>query len=287
MFAVSLLFLAALAIVLHIDEQNFWEAYRAQVFWVLALSYSMVPLEALLHWITGSRGLRQNLLFCLIPIARLGGRDHVDQTHVWLPVLGWQKITPHLAHRLARYFGAPMIVIALLVVPVIVFELFFDELLAANPNLKLAVDATSGFIWACFAAEFVLVLSVVNHRWRYCRQNWMNIAVIVLPVVAFLRVIQIGRLLRLNQLARTTRMFRLRGLMFRAWRGIVTLDVIDMILRRDPSVRLERTRTLLMEKQDEIDVLRHELTRLERIVAARKLAADVSRVLDNPDDVNR
>ncbi len=286
MFVITLVFLAVIAVVLHIDEQNFWDTHRTRVLWCLAIVYLLFPLEALLHWICGGRGLRQNLLFCLIPIARLGGRDHVDQSHVWLPVLGWQKITRQTSHRLMRYFGAPMIVIALMVVPVIAFELFFDELLAANPKLKLGVDATSAFIWASFAAEFVLVLSVVNNRLRFCRQNWMNIAVIVLPVVAFLRVIQLGRLLRLNQLVRTTRVFRLRGLVFRAWRGIVALDLIDMIIRRDPSVRLERTKTLIAEKQDEIDVLHHEVTRLERIVAARACEANEPCPVDSKEDTN-
>ena len=109
----------------------------------------------------------------------------------------------------------------------------------------------------------------------------------ILPVVAFLRVIQLGRLLRLNQLVRTTRVFRLRGLVFRAWRAIVTLDVIDMIIRRDPSVRLERTKTLLAEKQDEIDVLRHEVTRLERLVAARTSEANEPCPVDSKEDAIR
>ena len=90
---------------------------------------------------------------------------------------------------------------------------------------------------------------------------------IVLPAIAFLRLIRIGRLLALKQLVRTTRVFRLRGLLFRAWRAVVTLNVIDMILRRDPSERLERTKEILAEKLDEIGVLRQEIARLEQIVA--------------------
>ena len=272
MFAITIVFLIAFAITLHMNETDFWILHGQSVLLVLALVYLFFPLEALAHWAHGSRGLKQNLLFCLVPFARLGARDHVDQTHVWLPLLGWQSVTRPLSHRLMRYFSIPMIVIALLVLPVIVFELFFENFLLTHRFLKLGVEATSAFIWACFVTEFVLVLSVVDQRWRYCRQNWINVAVIVLPMIAFLRVVQLGRLLAIKQLVRTTRVFRLRGLLFRAWRAIVTLEVIDMILRREPAIRLARTKVLLAEKLDEIDVLRKEIARLEQVVAAQ--AAD-------------
>jgi voltage-gated potassium channel len=173
-----------------------------------------------------------------------------------------------------------MIAIALLVVPVIVFELFFEGLLQRRPGLKLAVDAASALIWACFVAEFVLVVAVVERPLRYCRQNWINLAVIVLPVIAFLRLLQLGRLLMLQQLVKTSRVFRLRGLLFRAWRAIVTLDVIDKILRRDPLVRLVRTKGLLDEKLEEIEVLRQEVAHLEKLVAEK------ARLREGDDDTS-
>lgn len=267
MFAITIVFLVAVAIALHTTETDFWFLHGPRIGWLLVLLYPLYPLEAFLHWLRGERGLRQNLLFCLIPLARFGGRDHVDQRHVWLPVVGWQTVNRTLAHQVMRYFSIPMIVIALLVVPVIIFELFFDELLLAHAGLKLAVDATSAFIWASFVFEFVLVVSIVERPMRYCRQNWINIAVIVLPAIAFLRVIQIGRLIALKQLVRTTRVFRLRGILFRAWRAVVTLDVIDMLLRRNPSVRLERTKDALQEKLEEIEILRQEIAQLEKMIA--------------------
>lgn len=274
MFVVTILFLIGVAIALHMTESAFWVAHGPKVLWTLAVLYPLYPLELLAHWLSGARGLRQNILFCVLPLARLGARDHVDQTHTWLPVLGWQLVTRTLAQRLMNYFGVPMIVIALLVVPVIIFELFFDALLQRRPGLKLVVEATSAFIWACFVAEFVLVVAAVEKRWRYCRQHWINLAVIVLPAIAFLRVVQIGRLLAIKQLVRTTRIFRLRGLVFRAWRAILALNMLDMILRRDPAVQLDRTRDLLIEKQEELDVLRLEIERLERLVAERAAASD-------------
>ena len=171
MFAITMVFLVAVAVTLHMNETDFWTVHGRLVWSLLAILYPLYPLEALAHWSRGSRGLKQNWLFCLVPVARLGAHDHVDQQHIWLPLLGWQTVSRSLAQRLMRNFGVPMIVIALLVVPVIVFELFFDELLLTHRNLKLAVEATSALIWVCFVTEFVLVVSVVEKRWQYCRQN--------------------------------------------------------------------------------------------------------------------
>ena len=64
-----------------------------------------------------------------MPIFRLCGRDHVNGTHVWLPILGWQETNRSLEKLLARRFSIPMIIIALLVLPVVILELFWAELI--------------------------------------------------------------------------------------------------------------------------------------------------------------
>ena len=171
MFVITIVFLVGVAITLHMNESDFWNEHGQWILWLLAILYPVYPLEALAHKLRGRSGLRQNVLFCLVPIARLGAHDHVDQDHIWLPLLGWQAVTRSLAHRLMRYFGVPMIVIALLVVPVIVFELFFDDLLLSHRGLKLAVEATSAFIWACF---------VTSSCWSY--PSWKSVGCIVVRI---------------------------------------------------------------------------------------------------------
>lgn len=294
MFGLTVVFLVGLAAALHTSDKELWRIYGRGLGWWLAALYVVYPLEALAHWLGGGKGLRQNLLFCLVPVARLGGRDHVGQTETWLPWIGWQTVSRPFTHRLIRYFSLPMIVIALLVVPVIAFELFFDQLLRAHPRLNLWVEATSAFIWSCFVLEFVVVISASERRWDYCRQNWINVAVIVLPAIACLRVLQIGRLLGLNQVMRTARVFRLRGLLFRAWRALIALEVVDKLLRRDPALRLRRCQRLVAEKEEELATLRREAARLEMIVTltardgqqlGRASVESPSRepIVDNPD----
>jgi voltage-gated potassium channel len=276
MFCVACLFLIVFGALLHMRESMLWSSFGGWVLGALAALYVFFPLETVLHWLAKSRGMRQHWWFCLFPPARLGARDHVSGRHIWLPLVGWRAASRDLAHALIRFFSVPMICIALLVVPVLCLEFFFSELLQARPRLLLLVEGTSAFIWAAFVVEFVIVVSVVDRPWRYCRQNWINLAVIILPAIAFLRIARIGRLIAAKQIVGTSRVFRLRGLLFRAWRGIVSLDVIDMILRRDPEVRLERTRQLLADKEEEMDVLRKEIARLQMQVASRSDAENAS-----------
>ncbi|MGI9516682.1 MAG: hypothetical protein ACR2NP_06545, partial [Pirellulaceae bacterium] len=82
-------------------------------------------------------------------------------------------------------------------------------------------------------------------------------------------------LLRLNNVARTAKVFRLRGLALRMWRGIVALEVVEMLISRNPERRLERLEARMEYKLEEIDDLRREIGRVQKRVEARaeKVAA--------------
>jgi hypothetical protein len=51
---------------------------------------------------------------------------------------------------------------------------------------------------------------------------------------------------------------------------VLTLEVIDKTIRRDPAIRLERHRQLLLEMQEEIRRLQLEIRRLEIIIDQRR-----------------
>jgi vacuolar-type H+-ATPase subunit I/STV1 len=56
----------------------------------------------------------------------------------------------------------------------------------------------------------------------------------------------------------------MRGLALRSWRAVVALDVIDMLLRRDPNQRVDNLYSQIEERQQEIDHLRSEIERLKK-----------------------
>jgi voltage-gated potassium channel len=253
MFVASLLFLLFLAGLLHLHEGQQYRVVALVCHWGVILLHPLFVAELALQLVLESGRWKQNLFFCLLPPLRIGARDHVSGTKIWLPHGGWTTVDHSLRERIEKAFSLPMILIALLVIPLLAIEHFFGQQLTENPTLALATHIAIGLIWFAFAVEFVVMISIVAHKARYCKQHWIDIAVIVLPLVAFMRAA------RLMRLGRTVRLFRLRGLLMRVYRGVLVLDVIDRLLRIKPERRLPRLEEALAEKQREIDELRTEI----------------------------
>lgn len=129
------------------------------------------------------------------------------------------------SERVARAFEIPILVAALLVIPVIVIE----ESSIGEPWKTLAAVLNWG-IWLAFLAELVAMLAVVPHRWRWIRGHPLEVVVVVLTppflpaslqALRVFRLIRLVRILRLAQIMR--RLFTFEGLRYAALLALVTL----------------------------------------------------------------
>lgn len=263
MFFVGLVFLLATGALLHLTQGDLVSPLGLKLLIGLGVLYLAFVGEAIAHWLAGGQNMRQHVRYLLMPIFRLCPRDHVDGRSAWIPLLGWRRLSPKLEKFLARMFSGPMIVIALLVLPVVAIEFIYAGKLDQSPISKLVIDSCSAFIWMAFVFEFVVMFSIVEKRWRYCKKNWIDVAIVLLPLVSFMGAARLGRLVKLKQLTRTAKIYRMRGLALRMWRAIVALEVIDALLRRDPEQKMEKLKIRIEEKQEEIDHLRQELARIK------------------------
>jgi voltage-gated potassium channel len=204
----------------------------------------------------------------------MGGRDHVDGDSIWLPGAGWVGVDLGLRRRVEKAFSGPMIVIGLAVLPLLGFEWYMTRQ-AMTPNWQIIVflHVSESVIWLAFAVEFVIMFSISARKLRYCREHWIDIVIICLPLVAFLRILRLGRALRLYQVARVGRAYRLRGLALRTFRGVLLMNLVRQFMEGDPRKRLERLREELAEREYEIEQLRTTIEQLETKVASRKEAA--------------
>ena len=265
MFIASLLFLLLTGALVHLKEGHLLNTWMGTGCLLgLSLLYPLFVIETVLHYLTGSRNMRQHFWYLLMPIFRLCGRDHVDGSHVWLPRLGWQPIDRSLEKLLARRFSIPMIIIALLVLPVVILELFWAELIVNSSWLTFTLETATICIWMAFVFEFVVMISVTKRKLVYCRKNLIDLAIVLLPMLSFMRAARLGSALQIQQLSRTARVYRLRGIALRTWRAFVTLDVLDMILQRDPSYRMEKLAEEIVEQTEELNHLKLELNRLKQ-----------------------
>jgi voltage-gated potassium channel len=129
------------------------------------------------------------------------------------------------AERVERFFTVPVIVAALLSLPVIVIE----ESTSSEPihTITLAVDWA---IWSVFVAEVVAMLWVVPNRWRWLAQNPLDVVIVLLtppvfpPGLQSLRVLRLLRLVRLLKLAQVSgQLFSRQGLRYAALLALLTL----------------------------------------------------------------
>lgn len=277
MFWVTVVFLALLGGLLHLREDGEATELSELCAWGLLAIYPLYVLELLFWAVLGSPHWKQHVLYCCVPPLRLGARDHEDGTRIWLPGRGWCDVTADLYGRLEKVFSVPMVVIVLTMLPLMVFEYLWAETIAARPALQLATNSATATIWFAFALEFVVMISLVDKKVAYCKEHWIDLAVILLPLAAFLRVARLSRLIRLKTLSKTARVYRMRGSLMRLYRALLLFEVLERVLRRTPEQRLARLQALLAEKEAEIADLKALVAKTEaQIAAAHRTGIDSS-----------
>ena len=88
-----------------------------------------------------------------------------------------------------------MIVIALMILPLMGIEfLITHDTFESNGLLHSRTLCATGIIWLAFTTVFVVMISMVENKLRYCRDHWIDLAIIFLPTIAFLRCFRVIRL---------------------------------------------------------------------------------------------
>ena len=293
-FWLSLIFLIcqAVLVVMWVDVPNLRETISGRLalsarppmtrieffaIFVMLLIWPIIALESAWHWMTRP-WIKQNrwfhfysLLFCICPSLRMCARSVEMDRRIWLPGFGWRHADARLRRRLEHRLGMPMIWIALLIMPVLIIEFFMKTQVAHYRWLRIALHTGTGIIWFCFAAEFILMVSVAEKKIAYCKKHWIDLAIIILPLFSFLRSLQLLRatlltkLVGLSQLNQLARMYRLRGTAMKALRALILFDLIERyLISRDPEKAIARLKVQLSDSEKEVRILRRKIARLER-----------------------
>jgi len=127
--------------------------------------------------------------------------------------------------QVAKRFEVPILVAALLVIPVIVIEES-----NVSGTWKTVGAILNWGIWITFALEVVVMLAVVPSKKRWLRDNPLEVAIVLftppflppsLQALRVFRVLRLARLFRLAPLAR--RLFSLEGLRYVALLALLTV----------------------------------------------------------------
>ncbi len=285
MFAVAIVFLASVAalIVITVDanaiedriDPVFPRTYRLASL-MLAITWPLFWMEALFHWLvypwdrTNRGGHLKWLAFAIFPPLRMCARNSELGNRIWFPRIGWRLPDERLRDYLTRLFSGPVLCIAVLILPVLGIEFFLAEQVERFSWLQGGLMLSTGLIWVAFTTEFIVMVSVAERKLDYCKRHWIDLAIILLPLVSFLRTLQLLRATRLAQVARVpqltkmARVYRLRGVSTKALRAFVLLDLTSRLLRTSPEKRIARLRLEHARLSKEIQEIDRRIESIEQ-----------------------
>jgi len=206
---------------------------------------------------------RRRLLVLLFPPTHICLRHTNHINLCWIPGWGWCRANSSLFTTMKDKLEIPMIGIALLIIPMLVIEWMGMTSMGTHfPGgagaLHITMRFGEAFIWATFALEFLVMVSLARDKVAYSKDSWLDILIILLPLVLFLRSARVLRVARLNQLARAN---RLKSVGLRMQRAVVVANALSRFINRDPEKRaralIKKSRaSYLKYREPEIELLK-------------------------------
>jgi voltage-gated potassium channel len=122
--------------------------------------------------------------------------------------------------RIERALEWPVAILALAVVPALIIE---DR--TTSESLRRTAITINWIAWLAFVAEFLVRFALANHRWRYVRYAWFDLALIVItPPFLVPDALQGARSIRAVRAVRLLRVLRagtVAGIALRNLRGLL------------------------------------------------------------------
>jgi len=126
--------------------------------------------------------------------------------------------------------------------------------------LEIIMWFITALIWFSFALEFILLVSLAEKKLAFCKKHWINIVIILLPLLAFLRSLQLFRFLRMAKAGKLMRAYRLKGLATRMAKLATVFNLIERFLERRPEKYEAHLREKISEKEEELAELKSKLS---------------------------
>ena len=92
-----------------------------------------------------------------------------------------------LVHRLERITEMPLLILAFVMIPLLIGPMLW-ELSSQEESTFIALDY---FLWAIFAIDLIIKVTISPHRLNYLRRHWLEVLVVVVPFFRPLRILRI------------------------------------------------------------------------------------------------
>lgn len=233
------------------------------------------------HWNFGN--FLMSLLIILVPPFRLAARRCHAQPYIWWN--DWQLVDNVLYNQLERKFLYPILSLSLLMIPLWIIDLFFSQHVVMTPVFYHVLTLGNALIWGLFVVEFTIMFSIAPKRVDYLKKHWIELLIILLPMLALLRFIlvtsylhalkqanllQHTNLIPINRLQGMLNIYRSRSVLNRLIRLLVIIDVTKRFYQpRRPERYLAILENQYREKVQELADLQTKIEETRRLIEQR------------------
>ncbi len=266
MFWVAFAFMGILAIMLPhggaVKPIQKMPLYHAALPLTLLALWLVIVVEGVAGYLVASDrkpALKRLLLVVFLPPVRMTISPRRSNDWVWLPNYDWLPVTAESVAQMEQRTAVPMLIATALIVPVLIVDFGFPEAVENSPNLEILLIVLMALIWFSFALEFAIMVSLAPKKLKYCQKHWINIVIIILPLIAFLRTLQLFRFLQIAQASKMAKAYRLRGLATRLLKIALAFNLIDRLMALSPDRYCASLEEKITEREDELADLRRRL----------------------------
>jgi len=102
-----------------------------------------------------------------------------------------------LYERIETQFLYPILASSLFMMPFWIAEIFFSA--RSHPFLYHRINLGNAVIWGLFLTEFILMISITKKRISFLFEHWLELFIIILPLLALTRFILIAKYLKISK----------------------------------------------------------------------------------------
>jgi voltage-gated potassium channel len=282
MFVITIIFLFLIALMIqYLQTDKGFELlpYSEQIITITLILWPIFLFERLFYLIFCDdkktwKNYLSPLLVTLFPALHLVTRPCGKQEYI-LWSFRWQLVTPELYKQIEKTFLYPILIISIIMIPFWITEIFYPEKMTVHPLFHHLINRGNALIWVLFVTEFFILFSIAEKRIDYLKKHWMEILIIILPMLALTRFILISRSLFFTKgaflfgmkIQRLLNIYRSRVVLNRVIRILVIINIVKRFYRRrNPEKYLIRLQNQLTEKEKEITDLKIQIDEMEQLI---------------------
>ncbi|MCK5716960.1 MAG: hypothetical protein KAH77_05670 [Thiomargarita sp.] len=277
MFILTIIFLALAAILiqyLQVDDGLDFLPRHQEMIDVLLILWCLFFLERLIYLIIcPKKNYLAQLCTVLLPPLRLQARHCEGQKYI-LWDFTWYAADEATSKHIEKRFLYPILICSIVLIPFWIAEIFFPQGWGKHPILFHIINMGNALIWGLFVIEFIIMFSLTKKRSQYVIKHWLEIFIILLPMLALARFLLISKYFYLSKhaywfvkLQKILNIYRARTVVTRIIRIFIIIDVVKRLYwMKNPEKYLSVLQEQLLEKEAEVADLKKQISDISELI---------------------